>query len=280
MIKRRTSATSHFRPRCALAALAMPVLVFLLVSGSAWGQNRDDGPRAGDAARTDTSRDVPEHSPPPKAAPASTTLQQNGNSLLKASLSRGADDGALNLRQVSWTAVAANPPRKIAKHDLVTIIIREESQTRSKGSSETSKESSIEAKVEEFIALNFKKILLQGGGAGPVPPSVKASAKRETTGEASVDRSDSFTARITGEVIDVKPNGTLVIQARKTIVTDNEEQQFTLSGSCRGEDITADNTVLSTQLYDLRLTKQHQGAIYDATKRGWLIRKLDEIDPF
>ena len=78
----------------------------------------------------------------------------------------------------------------------------------------------------------------------------------------------------------MKPNGTLVLQARKQIKTDDEEQQFILTGTCRVEDVSADNTILSTQLFDLQLEKNHNGAVRDATKRGWFLKFLDALNPF
>lgn len=95
-----------------------------------------------------------------------------------------------------------------------------------------------------------------------------------------MDRTDTLTARITGEVVDVKPNGTLVVQARKSIRTDEEEQQFVMTGICRAEDVAADNTVLSNQMYDLQLQKNHKGTVRSATKRGLLGQLLDFVNPF
>ena len=92
--------------------------------------------------------------------------------------------------------------------------------------------------------------------------------------------SASIIMRVTAEVVDVKPNGTLVLQARQRIKTDDEEQTFTLTGTCRAEDITPDNTVLSTQLFDKDVTKIHTGAVRDTTKRGLLTKLLDVLNPF
>lgn len=103
---------------------------------------------------------------------------------------------------------------------------------------------------------------------------------RTSHGEAEVDRSDSMIARITAEVLDVKPNGNLVLQARKTIRTDAEDQHFILTGVCRAEDITPDNSVLSTQLYDLMLQKNSKGDVHMATERGNLPKLLDYLNPF
>ena len=219
--------------------------------------------------------------PAPPVDPAAL-LRQNGNSLLKASLAAGPQATAYQaqLKDVSYTAVPLPEPKVIKKHDLVTIIVREESQFSSEGNTEITREASIEAAIEEFVKLKLSNLELEGGGIGPTPPRVGMNGTREFTGEGTVDRADRLTARITAEVLDVKPNGTLVLQARKRIKTDEEEQVFTLSGTCRAEDITADNTILSTALHDQELTKTHKGAVRNATRRGWGGKLLDAISPF
>ena len=44
--------------------------------------------------------------------------------------------------------------------------------------------------------------------------------------------------------------------------------QFLITGIARAEDVTADNSVLSTQMFDLRLEKNTKGAVRGATKRA------------
>jgi len=62
-------------------------------------------------------------------------------------------------------------------------------------------------------------------------PSVDLTGSRNFKGEATVDRSDSVTTRVTAEVLDVKPNGTLVAcRRRKKIKNDEEEQTLLCSG--------------------------------------------------
>ncbi|MDB5296043.1 MAG: flgH, partial [Phycisphaerales bacterium] len=182
--------------------------------------------------------------------------------------------------EVSFFAVPEPEPKTIRKHDLVTIVVREESGFSSQGTTDVKRDSALEGKIDEFVKLRLKNYEVEGGGIGPTPPSLKASGSRSFKGEGTVDRTDSLTARITGEVVDVKPNGTLVLQARKTIKTDDELQQFVLSGTCRVEDVIADNTILSTQMYDLRVEKSHKGAVRSATRKSWLGNIVDAISPF
>jgi flagellar L-ring protein precursor FlgH len=201
-------------------------------------------------------------------------------SLFKAALASQSDTQQAKVGDVSFFAVPSPQPKMLKKHDQVTIIIREESTFSSDGSAEEKKTADFNAALEEFVQLKLNNWEIQGGALGQANPSIKAKMARNFKGEGKLDRTDKFTARIQAEVVDVKPNGTLVLQARKRIKTDDEEQQFTLSGTCRVEDITPDNAILSTQLFDLDLEKKNKGSVREATKRGWVPKLLDALNPF
>jgi flagellar L-ring protein precursor FlgH len=85
---------------------------------------------------------------------------------------------------------------------------------------------------------------------------------------------------MTVEIIDIKPNNTLVLKGQKLIKTDEEEQRMLLTGICRAEDVGPDNTILSTQINDLVVDAQSKGAVKDATQRGWLGKLLDKGKAF
>ena len=214
------------------------------------------------------------------AQDASAAMRRNGSSLLKATLNAKADRAQAKLADVSFHAVPEPVPRTLRRHDQVTIIVREESEFRSRGSTEFRKEAEFEARLEEFIKLRLRNAEVEGGALGPNVPSIRATGRRDFQGEGSVDRSDRFTTRVQAEVVDVKPNGTLVLQARSHIKTDDEERFFILTGSCRVEDVSADNTILSSQLYDKDIQHRSKGTVRNANKRGWLSNLLDAISPF
>jgi len=207
-------------------------------------------------------------------------MQLNGGSLLRATLSAAPDPAKARLASISYFSVPDPEPKVIKKHDLVTIIIREESEMTSDGKSDLKKNADLDMRLDEWISANFKNFAIQGGAQGANPPSVKASGSRNLKGEAKLERTDHFLARITAEVVDVKPNGTFAIAARKFIKKDEEEQEFILTGVCRGADVTPDNTVLSSQVYNMELITNHKGAVRDTTKRGLIPKLLDFVNPF
>jgi flagellar L-ring protein precursor FlgH len=214
------------------------------------------------------------------AEQAASMVQQNNGSLLAAQLASHPDPSQVKPAQVSFFAVSEPEPRTLKVHDLVQIIVQEKSDITSKGTKNTSRDSELDAKVNNFVKLSLSNLTLKGLTPPTATPEVNLSGTRSFQGSGEVDRSDSFTARITAEVLDVKPNGTLVLQARKRIKTDEEEQQFILTGICRVEDLAADNTILSTQLFDLELQKNHKGDVRDATKQGFIGKLLDVVNPF
>ena len=214
------------------------------------------------------------------AEQAGQRLPQTRGSLLQATLSQTPDPAQARLDQVSFFAVRPPEPKVIRKHDLVTIIVREESESRHEGNTELSKEYAVNARVDEWIRLNLANLQVTGDGIGASPPAIRFNAEREYTGEGTAERFDSITARIQAEVVDVKPNGTLVLAARKTITTDDDQVRFVLSGICRVEDVTADNTVLSTQIFDLELSKTTRGGVTQTTRRGWVPKLLDFANIF
>ena len=104
------------------------------------------------------------------------------------------------------------------------------------------------------------------------------SASSRARGE--YEREDRFSARIAAEILEVKPNGTVVLEARKRIEKDDEIQTILIAGKVRTEDITLQNTVLSSQLADLTLSVQNEGEVRDAAKKGFLTKLFDTIFAF
>jgi len=216
----------------------------------------------------------------PERPTMSQLMQKSGGSLLRASMMAGPDPGRARISQVSFMAVPEPEPKNLKKHDLVTIIVREETEYTSDGSTDLKKQADFEAKLEQWIKLKLSNAEIEGGGEGDTPPAIKFSGARNFKGEATVDRSDSLTTRIAAEVVDVKPNGTFAIQASKRIKHDEEETEYVLTGVCRAGDLSPDNTILSTNIHNLSIETTHKGAVRDTTKRGLVPKLLDFINPF
>jgi flagellar L-ring protein precursor FlgH len=218
--------------------------------------------------------------PPAPSLPIGILVQHTGGSLLRAETAGHAEGEALTPEVASYYSVPPAKPKLLRKHDLVTIVIRENSQFQTNGTTDLKRQNDLDAIIDSYVTLGWMKGPTLAEHQPVTPIELKTSGQRDFKGTAQLERDDSYTGRITAEVLDVKPNGTLILQASEDIKTDDEEQKVTLVGTCRVEDLAADNTVLSNQLFNLTLNKQHKGAVKDTTKRGWFERFFDWANPF
>lgn len=181
------------------------------------------------------------------------------------------------LYAASLFAVQPPEPRVFVENDLITIEVQEISQIKREQTLETEKEYEIKAAVATLKMIEqFFQLRVPDDAQNPRKLTY-LDYENEFTGEGEYERKERITNRITARVLEVKPNGTLLLEARTQIATDEEVQVFVLSGVCRSEDVTVKNTVLSSQLFDMRLIVEHDGQIKDAANKGILSRVLDTI---
>jgi flagellar L-ring protein precursor FlgH len=215
----------------------------------------------------------------PQPEPIGVLTQRTGGSLFRATLNTGEPSPIASSEEVNYFAVPAPTPKLLKKHDLVTIIVNEQSSSVTNGTNNLQKTADFDAAIPTFVQFVPQDMqLIEQTPATPL--ELKMTGQRDLKGTADVERSDIVTARITAMVLDVKPNGTMVLQASESIKTDDEEQKMVLTGTCRVDDVTADNTVVSTQLFDLHLSKTTKGQAHDTNTRGLLPRFLDWLNPF
>jgi flagellar L-ring protein precursor FlgH len=190
-----------------------------------------------------------------------------------------ATDDTMSVLDVSLTAIEPPEPRAFAEQDLVTIIISERTSIEREQSLDTSKDYSTSAEFES-LPDPLELLQLRYQNYSRLPQSLSVRAGSEHQGEGSYERDDSVTARVTGRVIEVKPNGTLLVESKTTIVTDGEEQCIVLSGICRPEDVTVANTVQSNQMANLIVEFENTGDIRDSSDKGWIPKVLEAVFNF
>lgn len=172
-------------------------------------------------------------------------------------------------------------PRDFQLNDLVTIIVREAFDSEMEAEKSTQKTSELSGGITQFPRLTLTDLLnlqLQQGTAGEAV--VELGFERSHEGDGEYERSESMNGRVRARIIDIKPNGMLVLEARRTIINDGEQSVLVATGNVMPEDITADNTVLSTQLENLFIDKQHSGDLRDSGEKGWLTRVFDAVFDF
>jgi flagellar L-ring protein FlgH len=176
--------------------------------------------------------------------------------------------------------VTPPPQRTYNKNDIVEIIINETSTQKSEQSLDTKKDYNIAAELTRFPSLrHLLEAQLRDGDTTPIA-GVEASSNNKFKGDGEYERKDKFNARIAAIVIEVKPNGALLLEAKKQVNSNKEETTLVLSGLARPEDITTNNTIQSSQIANLALTVKNEGDVKGSATKGIIPMVLDTIFNF
>ncbi|TWU34464.1 flagellar basal body L-ring protein FlgH [Novipirellula artificiosorum] len=182
------------------------------------------------------------------------------------------------LSGVSWTYQPPPQLRRFQKNDIIAIRIDEITRMMAEGSADSRKRTMYEAIVSDWIQLEDFSLRPDPQEGGD--PSVATESNNQFRSESSVESRESLSFNIAATIVDIRPNGNLVLEARKTIRVNDNLWETSMSGICRAEDIAPDNTVLSRDVIDLEIRKEDQGHLRDGYKRGWFSRWFDRVQPF
>ncbi|WP_378951004.1 flagellar basal body L-ring protein FlgH [Pelosinus sp. sgz500959] len=140
--------------------------------------------------------------------------------------------------------------------DTITVIINETSTANRVGKAANTKTS--------------KTDMSAGTGIFHGIASASSANTDSFSANGSINNTNTVTARMTAQVIEVKENGSLMISGTQSIKQNGEEQKITVSGIVRAEDITTDNTVLSSSIGDAKIKVDGSGPIANKQRQGIL----------
>ncbi len=167
--------------------------------------------------------------------------------------------------------------RARAAGDILTIIVEESSSSSKDNTTSTAKKSGLDASIASFLYAPSASGLLTKGGK---LPAVKMDSSSTFDGGGKVANTEKITGRIAVTVVDVLPNGNLIVEGTRRTKFANESLDAVLRGTVRGEDVTAANTVFSFNVADANIRYISKGTVSDSQKKGWFGRAWDKVTPF
>jgi flagellar L-ring protein precursor FlgH len=188
------------------------------------------------------------------------------------------EHGAIPLATSSLTYREVLPPREIKENDLVTIVVIESSQSLNSGEFDGRKTASIDAQLKSWIeldGLNLKPAPQEDGD-----PRANGIYNNQFRAEGEIETRQALKFNITARVVEIRPNGNLVLEARKRVQDDDEILEASVMGIVRREDVDPRNRVTSDALAELSVFRRTVGHVRDSYKRGWLHRLYDRVAPF
>jgi flagellar L-ring protein precursor FlgH len=182
---------------------------------------------------------------------------------------------------------------KIARNigDILTIVVSEDTSTQQTARIKTYENTqggtgifpALNATLNGFVQALPSWLSKSSGGTvdeGDVTiPTLDIAAKSEWNGGGDTQNTLTLTNRTAVTVVDVLPNGNLVVEGAKIIRAGQESQYAYMRGIVRPIDIASDNTVPSTKIADAQVEFIPEGELTEAQKKGWLVRIWDKIKP-
>lgn len=149
--------------------------------------------------------------------------------------------------------------------DIITIILQERTSSSKSAKVEVTKENEISTPIAA------------GGTVFGLTPTVgnmnlgvDVGMDRDFAGESDADQSNQLSGSISVTVVDVYPNGTLLIRGEKWITLNKGDEFIRISGLVRPDDVSPENTVMSTKIANARIQYSGTGELADAQSMGWM----------
>jgi flagellar L-ring protein FlgH len=157
-------------------------------------------------------------------------------------------------------------------NDVLTIRVSETTQAAATADHSNSRSTSATAGFDSLMGLE-KRIK-------EMPNIVSGTSKSSFDGKGSTTRATTLETALTARVTEVLPNGYLVVEGKREVRVNNENQTVVLMGVVRPEDISTNNVVLSSAVAQMSVQVQGKGAVSQPIKAGWLYKILTGILPF
>ena len=109
--------------------------------------------------------------------------------------------------------------------------------------------------------------------------TIGINSSNTIAGKGSTENSNDFSGTITATVIEVLPNGHLIVSGEKQIGVNHNVDVLRFSGQVDPRAIQTGNTVASAQIANVRIEQRGKGQQADAQGIGWLGRFFLNVLP-
>ncbi len=162
--------------------------------------------------------------------------------------------------------------------DLLVVLINEQSDVENRDLRRLNKQgnSSLSA------SFNYGLTGGVGGSVGGASFDEATDAERRFDGQSRFESERGYKDRFTVTVVDILPNGNLLLSGSRRVIIEGDERTLVLTGTVRKFDISPRNTVLSQNVADLKIgyeSKSDGSSENSFINQGWLARRINRWWP-
>ena len=155
--------------------------------------------------------------------------------------------------------------------DTITIKITESTTATAKNSNKLDKSNAQSASVTGLSGLP---------GKGLLGLNLAADSSTAFSGKGEAANNNAFSGSITVTVIDVMPNGNLMVSGEKQLAIGEEQEFVRISGVINPSFVDFSNSIESSKVADARIEYKSAGQISEGQFMGWMARFFLNVLPF
>ena len=159
-------------------------------------------------------------------------------------------------------------------NDIVTIQIVESSTATNSANTSTQKSGNVAVAGPGMFGLEA------GGGTMDFSKILQGSSSLAFGGTGTTSRTGQLQAWLSARVVEVLPNGDLLLEGTKDVTINKERQSLKIRGVVRQRDVTPGNIVMSTAIAHMEVEFDGKGIVSNANRPGWLHWLFTKIAPF
>ena len=154
--------------------------------------------------------------------------------------------------------------------DVITVLLDERTQAARSTNTNVSREA--ETPLPDTLDLGRIK--------GIIPGLNLSKPKMSSSGTGNAGQEATLTGSLAVSVVEVLPNGNLVVRGEKQLSLSEGSEVIQVSGVIRPQDVSPNNTVLSRRLAHSQISYRGSGELASAAQPGWGTRVLNRLWPF
>ena len=158
--------------------------------------------------------------------------------------------------------------------DTMMVVLNETTRASKDGGTRANRQ----ANGASSAGVNFANVNQGRSSSNALNLGLNSAGNTSFDAKGGASASNQFSGSITATVMEVLPNGNLVIAGEKRIAVGTEEEFIRFGGVVSPMNIK-ENTVLSSQVADVRLEYRGMGITDEAQRPGWLTQLLMRYSP-
>ena len=160
--------------------------------------------------------------------------------------------------------------------DLLTVVIEIDDKAEMKNTTDRERSGSEDAGVDAFFGAGN----ILPPGAMKLNPSLGINSGSEFSGSGSIKRNEKLMLRVAATVVQVLPNGQLVIQGDQEVRVNYELRDLQVTGIVRTEDISRHNEVEYDRIAGARIVYGGRGQLSSAQQPRYGQQVVDRYMPY